>query len=84
MNVGQWLIQEGVYRDLIAALVGVAVTTLVGFIPFRKSQRRSAKVADALDTSTPGGLTDVMYALNQINATEASGPSSAPGDSGGS
>lgn len=58
-----WMIQEGLYRDILAAFVAMAITTLFAWRPFRSLKTNAKKTSDMLDTSTPGGLTDVMNAI---------------------
>jgi hypothetical protein len=79
----EWLVQEGIYRDMVAVTLGVVVTTAAAWRPFRKIKNVQIKTADLLDTKTPGGLTDVLDAIQQSNAASASGAASAAGDNSG-
>jgi hypothetical protein len=72
VQVGQWLVANGLYRDILAAVVG----TIIGFVlgrllawrPVRKvlaeHKRSQARIADLLDTKTPGGLADLARELD--------------------
>jgi len=63
--VWSWLIANGLYRDLIAATVGVIVTHLFAWRPLRAHRRRQEKIIGLLDTSSPGGLADVVDAVKR-------------------
>jgi hypothetical protein len=84
IGVWNWLVQEGIYRDIVASITGVLVATVVAWHPFKRLRRSQIEINNNLDTTTPGGLTDVLKALNVSQASGASGPTSAPGDYGGS
>jgi hypothetical protein len=67
-----WLVAQGLIKDLIAATVAVAVGHAVAWRPWRAHRRRMDRIADLLDTSTPGGLGD----LKAAGAAEPSNSSS--------
>jgi hypothetical protein len=54
-----WLIMNGLYKDLLAATVALAVTRIAALRPMRRLRR----IEDLLDTDSPGGLRDVVRAL---------------------
>lgn len=62
-----WLSVHGT-QDLLAAAVGGVVTRALGWRPRQHARAQAeqaahlAKIADQLDTSTPGGLADVVAA----------------------
>lgn len=58
-----WLIGQGLYRDLIATTVALAGARLITWRPLSRHQRTQEQIADRLDTSTPGGLNDVVRHL---------------------
>lgn len=60
-----WLVANGLYRDLLAATVGVIVTHLFAWRPLRAHRRRQEKIIGLLDTGKPGGLTDVVDAVKR-------------------
>jgi hypothetical protein len=63
------LVALGVYRDLTAAVVGVIVARIGAYHPLKKLHKRLKSIEDQLDTSTPGGITDVVQELNHIEET---------------
>jgi hypothetical protein len=65
------LVSLGVYRDFTAAVIGAIAARAITAVPLRRHQRaqkqmlaNQRKTIDMLDTSTPGGLTDVMNAIH--------------------
>ena len=58
-HVLHWLITNGLYKDLLAAVVALAVTRIAAWRPMRRLRR----IEDLLDTDSPGGLRDVVRAL---------------------
>ena len=54
-----WLITNGLYKDLLAAVVALAVTRVAAWRPMRRLRR----IEDLLDTDSPGGLNAVVKAL---------------------
>jgi hypothetical protein len=71
------LVALGFYRDLTAAVVGAIVARIVAENPLRKHRkavaanaRRQAEIIDLLDTTTPGGLADVLEAVKELNGNE--------------
>jgi hypothetical protein len=71
------LVALGIYRDLTAAVVGVIVARIGAYHPLKKLHKRLRSIEDQLDTSTPGGLTDVVHELEEI-ATANTGTEPAP------
>lgn len=70
-----WLVSNGLWTGTIFAFTGVLVTAALGkawslisgihpFKLWREHVRTQKAIAQALDTSTPGGLTDVVAAIN--------------------
>lgn len=66
MHAWHWLVVNGLYRDLIAAGIGLVVTHAVAWRPLRKAAARQERIADLLDTDSPGGLADVKGALEKL------------------
>ncbi len=60
-----WLVAQGLVRDLLAASVGVIVTHLFAWRPWHAQRQRLDRIADLLDTHTPGGLADVAKGITQ-------------------
>lgn len=62
-----WLEDQG---GLWKAVVGYAVLGILGWIvgvlPWRRSRQTQKEIADKLDTTTPGGLTDLVNAVNKL------------------
>jgi gas vesicle protein len=64
------VVNLGAYRDLTGAVIGVVVARIAAHHPLKKLRKRLASIEDQLDTSTPGGLTDVMNAVKDRNESE--------------
>ena len=58
-GAGHWLVTNGLYKDLLATVVALAVTRVAAWRPMRRLRR----IEDLLDTDSPGGLRDVVRAL---------------------
>lgn len=65
-----WLVGNGLWRDLLAALIGLTVTRAAAWGPLKhlralaaENAARQDRIADLLDTSTPGGLHEVKALL---------------------
>lgn len=61
-----WLVVNGLLRDMIGFIVGIVGAWLLGLA--RKLGRLledQHAIRDALDTSTPGGLSDVIDAYQK-------------------
>jgi len=65
---GLWahLVAAGLLHDLLSTSIGTSAAAAVGWKPWRahrKAQRQAAAdralIADRLDSSTPGGITDL-------------------------
>jgi hypothetical protein len=69
-NLYNHLIALGFYRDLVGAVTGAAVAWAAAQHPLRKLHKRLKAIENELDTSTPGGLTDVMNAVKDRNESE--------------
>lgn len=54
------LVADGLLRDILAAAVGGAITPALAWRPWRAHQKRQDRIIDLLDTSTPGGLADLV------------------------
>ena len=65
----RWLVEAGLWRDLLAASVGVAVGHVFAWRPLRKIARQhaeqQAKIADLLNTDSPGGLAEVVREIRK-------------------
>ena len=66
MHVAHWLQVNGFWVAVIAWTVFTGLTVAVGWLPWRRNRRMQQKIADSLDTSTPGGLTDLVNAVNKL------------------
>lgn len=66
-----WLVDQG---NLWKAVVGVAVaavfTWICAIVPWLRHRRTQAAIADRLDTRTPGGLTELVKAINRLAEQE--------------
>lgn len=74
-DVYGWLEAQALWPDVVFTVVGILVTGAMGWItlrlkrihPFklwREHVHEQKRIADALDTSKPGGLTDLVQTLN--------------------
>lgn len=62
-----WLDNDGgLWKAVIGFWVVAAFTWLVGVLPWRRSRRVQQKIADSLDTKTPGGLADLVRAVDKL------------------
>lgn len=68
--VFHWLVAQGLYKDLIAATVAFLVGHFLAWRPAKKIVKANAKqqerIADLLDTETPGGMHDVVEHLKKL------------------
>ena len=67
MGWWQWLVAQGIYRDLVATVTALILGRLLAWRPLREIRRQlrqhqesQARIADLLDTRTPGGLADLV------------------------
>lgn len=65
MTAWHWLLRYGLYKDVLATAVALTGARIVAWRPLREHRRRQERIADLLDTSTPGGLGDLDAALNR-------------------
>lgn len=63
LSVYHWLVAQGLYHYILAWTVATILTWLLARRKYRLHRKTQAHIADALDTSTPGGLTDVLDAI---------------------
>ena len=80
MTLWHWLVAQGFEKDVIAAAVAVAVGHVFAWRPYQKHRkaqdeitRTQAKIADRLDTSTPGGLADLIKITERSGGTGKGG-----------
>lgn len=66
LAIYDWLVNQGLWKALVSWVVIAVMTALVGWRPWRKFRKTQREIADNLDTSTPGGLTDVMHAVDHL------------------
>jgi hypothetical protein len=76
-----WLAAHGLWQAVIystcGALIGGTVARVFAARPLRRLEQliaahltHAARTADRLDTTTPGGLSDLLQALNQEQPRE--------------
>lgn len=63
-SVGHWLVAHGIYQDLVNWSVGFIMGSVL-LVWVRRGIRR---LSDLLDTTTPGGLTDLVEAVERSEA----------------
>jgi hypothetical protein len=66
LHVAHWLQVNGFWTAVIAWSVFSMLTVAAAWMPWRKSRKVQAEIANNLDTSTPGGLTDLVNAVNAL------------------
>ncbi len=61
---GVWhsLLVLGLGRDLMATTIGLAGVQAGAYLPWKRHRERQDRLIDLLDTTTPGGLSDVVLA----------------------
>ncbi len=60
-----WLTGHNLWQSVVGWFVFSLLTAAATWFPWRKHKKVQAKIADRLDTSTPGGLTDLVEAVNR-------------------
>jgi hypothetical protein len=63
--IWNWLTANNLWKDALSWAVFAVLTWAATWLPWRKHRKTQAKIADSLDTSTPGGLSDLIAAVNQ-------------------
>jgi hypothetical protein len=76
-----WVVNEGGLRDLVSVITFGIFTPVVAWFGKRLAKKIDV-IRDQLDTSTPGGLTDVMNAV-QAQAGQAGSMGAAGSGPGG-
>jgi hypothetical protein len=78
-----WLVNEGLLRDVVA-VVSAGVVSPILAVPAKRFRATQKDIADKLDTTTPGGLKDVV---DMLHATQGGAMGTVGtglgGDSGG-
>lgn len=58
-----WLVAQGLYHYVLAWTVATILTWLWARRKYKKHMANQASIADALNTTTPGGLADIVKIL---------------------
>lgn len=66
-----WLILNGLWKDLLAAFIALAVTRAAAWRPLKRLGASQRRIEDALDTRSPGGLHDVVKALRRDDGKDS-------------
>jgi hypothetical protein len=66
LHTCHWLQVNGLWTAVIAWMVFSALTVAAAWRPWSKHRKVQEKIADNLDTTTPGGLTDLVRAVNEL------------------
>jgi hypothetical protein len=77
-----WLEGEGnLWKAVVAFWVAVILGWLVGVLPWLRNRKTREQIADRLNTETPGGLADLVKAINRLEKRndEADSGSDGPG-----
>jgi hypothetical protein len=80
------IVALGAYRALTGAVIGTTIGIAGGWLaarlPLKRSKQRQELIIDLLDTNKPGGLTDLLTAIQQLelqrDATHPGGNSEKP------
>jgi hypothetical protein len=62
-----WLVANNLLKDFISVTVGLLFGSAWSWIFVKKHIKTQNKIADLLDTTKPGGLTDLVDAVNSSN-----------------
>jgi hypothetical protein len=63
----EWLEREGsLWKAVVGFWVVAVFTWFLGVLPWRRHRKTQKQIADRLDTTTPGGLTDLVTAVNEL------------------
>lgn len=71
----EWLVQNNLFKATVAFGVTLTLGTLVTLCcrPWKAWKHRrqlQERIADSLDTTTPGGLTDLVHRLDRLLSSE--------------
>lgn len=66
VHAGHWLQANGFWVAVVAWSVFTTLTAAVAWLPWKRHRKAQKLIADRLDTSTPGGLTDVVQAIGNL------------------
>lgn len=72
--IWQWLVANGLFRDVLATSIGLGAAKLMTMRPVQQHRQNQAQIADLLNTRTPGGLSDVVKAVKKREAGEPEDP----------
>ena len=65
-----WLVVDGqVWHAVVSFSVGFAMAKIVTFRPLKKHRQVQEEIRNLLDTSLPGGLTDVVNAVKDAKGS---------------
>jgi hypothetical protein len=80
-----WLDNDGgLWKAVVAFWVAVILGWLIGVLPWRRNRKTQKAIADSLNTNTPGGLTDLVTAVNKlVERNSHEGDSGDPGPGSG-
>lgn len=60
MSIWHHLVALGLLKDLLSTGVGLAGAAAGGWLPWKRHRQAQKTIADRLDTTTPGGLGDLV------------------------
>ena len=63
MAAWHWLVANDLWHAVVATLVSLPAAVVVAWAPWKRHRAAQSRISDLLDTSTPGGLTDVVEAV---------------------
>src|ERR1700722_1469483 len=66
----QWLVDNNLWKDVITFVVFGVLGWTVGALPWRRHRKTQVAIADSLDTNTPGGLTALVNAIQNLAGEE--------------
>lgn len=67
-----WLDNDGgLWKAVIGFWIVAGFSWLVGVLPWRRSRKVQKQIADRLDTNTPGGLADLVKAIEKLAERDA-------------
>jgi hypothetical protein len=89
MAIFEWLVQNNLLKATVAFWVTLILGGLVTLLlrpwkAFQKRRQLQERIADSLDTRTPGGLTELVHKLDMLlQQEEAQEDEDADGDDNG-
>lgn len=66
MGAWHWLVANDLWHAVVATLVSIPAAVLTAWAPWKRHRASQRRIADLLDTTTPGGLADLNETLKSL------------------